>query len=285
MGTTGNVSGDTVTRREAQPMRKKCLILILSILMVLNLTQYADQIGEDYFDEALKNAAVTFAVARMLNGIISVIQHVEVAATPAGVGVSVAPGQILDPLNDLVEQFSTVMLLATVSLAIQKLLLTFSGWWAAKIVVAGLLLVMLVLVVFDRFKIAAGANNRLVAKIVLLLLFMRFALPFVAVCSGFFESRFLNEPIQAKTEELQTIEHAAAQIIDGDVELKWHESIITSGKNMLKVKENATLLKEKLTQSIHTIIDLIALFIIQTVLLPIAFLYLAVKLVKTLALP
>jgi antitoxin component of RelBE/YafQ-DinJ toxin-antitoxin module len=54
---------------------------------------------------------------------------------------------------------------------------------------------------------------------------------------------------------------------------------------MLKVKENATLLKEKLTQSISTIIDLIALFIIQTVLLPIAFLYLAVKLVKTLALP
>jgi hypothetical protein len=114
------------------------------------------------------------------------------------------------------------------------------------------------------------------------LLFMRFALPFVAVCSGFFEARFLNEPIQAKTEELQAIEHSATQIIDGDVELKWHESILTSGKNMLKVKENATLLKEKLTQSINTIIDLIALFIIQTVLLPIAFLYLAVKLVKTL---
>jgi hypothetical protein len=51
------------------------------------------------------------------------------------------------------------------------------------------------------------------------------------------------------------------------------------------LKENATLLKEKLTRSISTIIDLIALFIIQTVLLPIAFLYLAVKLVKTLALP
>jgi MFS family permease len=263
-------------------MRNKMIILLLAVLLVLNLTHCADQAGDDYFDKALKSAAVTFAVARVLNGIITLVQHVEVAATPAGVGLSVAPGQILDPLNDLIEQFSTVMLLATVSLAIQKRLLAFSGWWAAKIVIAALLSLLLILLILDQFKIARQVNKSVLYKIVLLLLFVRFALPFVAISSSIIEAQFLKEPIQAKTEKLQLVEQFATEAIDTDEVQKWHESLIASGKNLIKVRENAALLKERLSKSISTIIDLIALFIIQTVLLPLAFLYLAVKLVKQL---
>lgn len=261
-------------------MRNRLIVLLLAFLLVLNLTHYADRAGDNYFDKALKNAAVTFAVARVLNGIISVIQHVEVAATPAGVGLSAAPGQILDPLNDMVEQFSTVMLMATVSLAIQKLLLSFSGWWAAKIVIASLLLLLMTLLMLDHFKNVGQVNKGTLYKFILLLLFVRFALPFVAISSSIVEALFLNAPIQAKTEKLQLIELSAAAVIEADDGMKWHENLITSGKNLINVKENVALLKEALTQSISTIIDLIALFIIQTILLPLAFLYLALKLVK-----
>lgn len=261
-------------------MREKSIILVLAALLVLNLTHYADRAGDEYFDKALKNAAITFAVARVLNGVITLIQHVQVAAAPAGVGVSVAPGQVLDPLNDLVEQFSTVMLLATVSLAIQKLLLAFSGWWVAQIIIAALVALLLILLVLTQFNVARKVDKRLLYKIVLLLLFARFALPFVAIASGMVEAQFLREPIQAKTEQLQLLEQAATEIIDADETLKWHESLIAGGRNLMKVRENAAFLKEKVSQSIRTIIDLIALFIIQTVLLPLGFLYLAVKLTK-----
>jgi thiol:disulfide interchange protein len=45
-----------------------------------------------------------------------------VAIQPAGVGVVTAPGQLLDPLNDLIEQFSSLMLAASVAFGVQILL-------------------------------------------------------------------------------------------------------------------------------------------------------------------
>ena len=262
-------------------MRRKWIIGALAILLLINMTAYTDLASDRYFDKALKNAAVTFAVARALNGLISVMQHAEISAAPAGVGLSVAPFQILDPLNDLVEQFSTVMLLATVSLAMQKLLLTISGWWIAKLIISGLLLLLILFLILDMLAITR-MNKNLLLKIILPILFVRFVVPFVAISSGIVEELFLNDPIISKTEKLKAVEQSAAQAIGVDDEQKLHESMIAKGKNLLNVKENATLLWEKVSKSISTIIDLIALFIIQTVLLPLGFLYLAVKVTKLL---
>jgi hypothetical protein len=172
------------------------------------------------------------------------------------------------------------MLLATVSLAIQKMLLTFSGWPIAKNIISGLLLLLIVLLVLDGFGIVRP-NKNLLFKICLPLLFLRFVVPFVAVSSGVIEDLFLNEPILSKTEKLQQIERAASEAIGTDGE-KVNESMLAKGKNLLNVKENAALLWDKVSKSINIIIDLIALFIIQTVLLPLGFLYLAVKLIKLL---
>ena len=71
-------------------------------------------------DAGLKRALVSFATARLLNGVISVAQGTEASVQPFGVGVTFAPGQILDPVNDLVEQFSHLMLAASVAFGVQK---------------------------------------------------------------------------------------------------------------------------------------------------------------------
>ena len=52
---------------------------------------------------------------------------------PAGVGVTLSIGELLDPFNDMVERFSWVMLLTSVSLGIQKILLIFGGKLFLKI--------------------------------------------------------------------------------------------------------------------------------------------------------
>ena len=97
--------------------------------MALAVTGVADSASDDYSDEAFKRGLVTFAIARALNGVISVAQGTEVAVEPGGVGVNFTVGQILDPINDLVEQFSSVMLVATSSLGLQNILLNMTGWW------------------------------------------------------------------------------------------------------------------------------------------------------------
>lgn len=76
-------------------------------------TGVLDDVGRETAEQAFSRALVTFAIARTLNGVISVAQGTEVAVEPAGVGVNFAPGEVLDPINDLVERFSSVMLVAT----------------------------------------------------------------------------------------------------------------------------------------------------------------------------
>ncbi|MEM7279482.1 MAG: hypothetical protein AAF385_15320, partial [Pseudomonadota bacterium] len=115
-------------------MRKtKIYWTLLAVLAIAAaFSGYVDQGGEHFADKAFKRAFVTFAVARGLNGVISVAQGTEVAVEPGGVGVNFGVGQILDPVNDLVERFYTVMLVATSSLGLQKFLLTMGSWWGVR---------------------------------------------------------------------------------------------------------------------------------------------------------
>ncbi|WP_119679903.1 hypothetical protein [Indioceanicola profundi] len=83
--------------------------------------------GERVLEENLTRAAALFATARTLNAAISVLQSAEVTAgvsVGAGVEGTVVPGQALDPINDLIERFSAIMLSATVALGAATLLVT-----------------------------------------------------------------------------------------------------------------------------------------------------------------
>ncbi len=105
-------------------MRHKSLITLgLLALVVLALVAPLSDAAMAVHDAAFERSVGAFAVARGLNAVISLIQGTEINATPFGVGVTMTIGEILDPMNDLVERFSWIMLAASVSLGIQKLLL------------------------------------------------------------------------------------------------------------------------------------------------------------------
>jgi len=110
-------------------MRKNFLLTAAIVLAaVIAWLPTADSVSAGYVDSAFKRALVGYALARGLNGVISVAQGTEVALQPAGVGVNFTPGEILDPINDLVERFSWIMMLASSSLGVQKILLSMSAW-------------------------------------------------------------------------------------------------------------------------------------------------------------
>ncbi|MCB1944024.1 MAG: hypothetical protein KDI53_18575, partial [Candidatus Accumulibacter sp.] len=81
----------------------------------------------------MKRALVSFATARALNAVISVAQGTEVSMQPAGMGVVLTPGQLLDPVNDLVEQFSHLMLAASVAFGVQKVLISIGAYWVISL--------------------------------------------------------------------------------------------------------------------------------------------------------
>ncbi|MEM7294214.1 MAG: hypothetical protein AAF420_12590, partial [Pseudomonadota bacterium] len=99
------------------------LTAILVALMVLGLTRHLDQRASPPIDNAFEQALLTFAVVRGINAVISVVQGTEVAIEPAGIGVVLTPGEVFDPINDLIERFSWIMLLASTSLGAQKVMI------------------------------------------------------------------------------------------------------------------------------------------------------------------
>jgi hypothetical protein len=94
------------------------LILPLALVVImLVLSSFADfrVVGERQLEEAGNRAIAAFAVARGINGVISVLQEVQFGVSVV-VHTAFEPGQILDPLNDLIERFSNAALIAAIVL-------------------------------------------------------------------------------------------------------------------------------------------------------------------------
>ena len=107
-------------------------VALVLLFIVLSWSKDISEMANMQVDAGLKRSLVSFASARALNAVISVVQGTEVVVHPLGVGITLALGQVLDPINDLAEQFSSIMLLASVAFGIQKLLLTVASNWAVS---------------------------------------------------------------------------------------------------------------------------------------------------------
>ena len=136
-------------------------------------------------DAGFKRALVAFAAARTLNAVISVIQETEVTVQPFGLGVKLAPGQMLDPVNDLVENFADVMMMATIAFGIQKTLLLIFSDQSVSWAVTGLACLWLA------FYFTRGAPVFL-SRLLAMLLVLRFALPVVAIAGEMIHDRLLK---------------------------------------------------------------------------------------------
>ncbi|MFV9615806.1 MAG: hypothetical protein ACNYZG_07615, partial [Gammaproteobacteria bacterium] len=125
---------------------KVIITVCLLLLAFFSVSKLFDTYGKQYTEEGFQRSLVAFAIAKTLNGAISVVQGTEVAVEPAGIGLILTPGQILDPVNDLIERFSWVMLICTTSLGIQSILLKiFSSFYFSIIVSLSLFLMVLYL--------------------------------------------------------------------------------------------------------------------------------------------
>ena len=104
--------------------------IIIIALLILSWWGILDSLSIIVNTESIKDAAIIYGVARSINGVISVVQSAEISAL---VG-SVHPGELLDPMNDLIERFSTVMSWSLGSLVLQKVLLAVFSSYSFKVI-------------------------------------------------------------------------------------------------------------------------------------------------------
>ena len=164
------------------------ILLILGLLAVLVCSWVApmDAPAMAQVDAGLKRALVSFASARTLNGLLSVVQAAQVDIQPAGIGVTLSPGQLLAPVNELVKHFADLMLLACVAFGIQKVLISISGYW----VVSGALTV--VALAWAGSQVRRGFAPRWLSRAFVVMLMLRFAIPVALLATDALSQKFLD---------------------------------------------------------------------------------------------
>lgn len=263
-------------------MLKKRLLwtAVIALAVAGSLTGHIDRSSEEQAENALKNALVTFAVARTLNGVISAAQGTEVALEPGGVGVILSVGEILDPVNDLIERFSAVMLIAASSLGLQALLLNITSWWGITAFLFAAAAGFLVVIWAPRSTAARYAGPAL--RVLLILLFVRFAVPVLIVGTTVISDAFLAPEQEAATAILRDtttdIERISeeTQSVSGDEQSLMDRlgEMIDESLQSMRVGDRMTELRESASNAAEHIVSLIAIFVLQTILLPLMFLWL-----------
>lgn len=267
---------------------KIILSLFLVIIMILTLAFEVDNSALVLQDEAFDRAVVAFGLAKGLNAIISLIQGTELSFTPVGIGLSFSVGEVLDPFNDMVERFSWVMLIASVSLGIQKLLLVLGGKLFLQVVFSLSVVATLTLLWFDKLR-----RSRLLfysLKLFAFLLILRLgAVLFVYSSELLYVSTLESQYVEASAiventkKELDALEKKNSSSINSNKNestWEWVGSNVDKVKNSLDVSNQLKGLQESIDIASKNIIVLITIFVAQSILMPLLFLWLSVLSMK-----
>jgi hypothetical protein len=221
-------------------------------------------------DAGLKRALVSFASARALNAVISAVQGTEVSAQPMGFGVVFTPGQVLDPVNDLVEKFSDAMLAASVAFGVQKVLIGVGSYWPVSA------LLTLLVVPWAALHLRGQAPPPGLVRLLLILLLVRFAVPAVTLGTDLLFEKFLaadyaasQQAIELASGHIEKTEPPVAVADAGMLERmkNWlAEKNLDAGARLEALKQAA----EKITERV---INLIVIFLLQTLVIPLLLLW------------
>jgi hypothetical protein len=255
-----------------RPAGRVLAILLVAVMVVCAWLGPLEAAANRQIDAGLKRALVSFAVARTLNAIISVAQGTEVSLQPLGVGVTLSLGQVLDPVNDVIEQFSTLMLVASVVFGIQKVLVAVGAHWGVSLLLTAVAAWWAVL--FFRRTPAPHA----LAQALVVLLMLRFAIPVATIGSDLVFQQFLAQDYVASQQALDRtavqVDKAGPAATAAAQGLSLVDRITAWGSAQGTAwKERFDSLKQAAEQATEHIIKLMVIFILQTLVLPVAMLW------------
>ena len=279
---------DAIENRERSfPSRQVLRWLTLALVAaagILAVSGALDGPAQASADRVFKQALLTYGAVRTLDAAVSLAEGTEIALQPGGLGVTVSAGEVLEPIDDIVEQFSSLMLVSTTSLGIQSLLLRASAW--------GLLTVCLILFLLagvgttffpDRIH---PKVRRFVSVGLWLLLVGRFAVPVYALGSAVLFEEFLQP---SQLEAVQAIEETSGDIREmeqlGAMEMEegWVARVsawFSGAVERLDVPQRISAFRDRVATAVDHLLKLLVVFVFQTILLPLAFLWALPKVVR-----
>lgn len=257
--------------------RQKIIIGIVFFCLILACVPLQQGVGQQLTD-MLKVTLTVYAMARGLNAVISVAQGTEMSIEPMGVGLTLTPGEVLDPLNDLIEQFSLVLLLASASIGVQQIVLMLGDHQAIRITLA--LLAVVTLVVSSLPAVSDGLKLMLL-RLVIVLTLLRLLIPGLALVS-----HQAQQWLQADRQEAVSVLQSTQSSVD-DFNTQYQSQ--SSGwfsdlRDRLDIEARLDKVKARAEQGVEAAVYLLAEFVLIMVLLPLLFAWLMLRLLGRLKL-
>lgn len=285
------------------PAIAKSMLLIFAALTLFMLPSfrlpYVDEKADAYFSDTMRKAGLAYGACRAVNASVSVIKESRLQIDPTGLKVALAAGQILDPLDDMTERASDILVTAIASLGVQKIAYQLSVTFAPPLI--GVSIIVLVGVSLLQ-RAWARALQTVVQKSLMIIAVARLCLPLSAVVSSYLNDHFFSPRIaKAKDElarscpEMDRLEDMEMPEVDG----VW--GIVKNGFGFLgpgaselalvlkKTSELALVLKAMIQNRdvmVSSLLQLsslyVALFMIQVILLPTGVFWILVRLTNAL---
>ncbi|MBM3956006.1 MAG: hypothetical protein ACKO9B_17235 [Planctomycetota bacterium] len=254
-----------------EPVARLAVFAAVAATVMLGVAPVADDKGEAWLEASFARTLAALAATRALDSAISLAQSSEVSFS-FGPGGSLGIGQALDPVNDLVEQYGSLLLTSTTALGVQRLALQIAktlGWWLFLPALGALLAALVV-----------GGNSRksLVSwgrRLFGVALFARLAIPAGAWIDSLVAERFLESNYQqaAAVVSSTTQRIEAVQAEDPAERKAWYERY----NPVDYVGEKAKRLYTAIGDVGESIVNLAIYFTISTIILPLGTLWLLSK--------
>ena len=255
-------------------IKKSLLPLLLVIIVACSWVSPFDSLAIEKVDVGLKRALISFATARTLNALVSVLQGTDIAIEPMCVGVKLAVGQALDPINDLIKKFSNLMLAASISFGIQHVLISIGGHKAVSIALT------LASLLWGALYFRHASAPSWMTKILVVTIVLRFAIPAVTLGTDILFQQFLAKEYSTSQTFIEMNASDALKSLP-QVSIPENPSLWNKMKSVTPADINISQRIDRITQAAEQwpehFIRLMVVFLLETLIIPLTLLWLLVS--------
>jgi len=205
------------------PTIAKPFLLMVAAVVLFTLPgfklPYIDKNTDTYFSDSMTKAGVAYGVCRVVNASVSAIKESQIQIEPAGLGVSLAVGQVLDPLDDMTERASDILVTAIVSLGIQKIVYELCVAFVPSLI--GLAIIVLAGISFVKGDRATTLRGLVVSSIILLAV-ARLFLPISSIINTYLQENYflpqittVQDKLAMNSPELERLKDTSLPEVDG----------------------------------------------------------------------
>ncbi|MDY0329243.1 MAG: hypothetical protein RBR52_01960 [Thiomonas sp.] len=254
--------------------RRAALLTVFALVLALAWWRPLEGMAQQSAHDGLQRALVTYASARAINGVLSVAKSASVSFQ-VGAGASVQPGAALDPLDDLVEQFSTVMLVATLSFAMQQVLIAVFSAWPLAVALT---------VLFGAWAVQVLRGRRAppwLARLAVGLLTLSLSVPVASLASELTYRLLMARDYAAAQAQVSLTAPATAEAtVPAEAGSGALDKLRQLWSQTQDIGPQVQALQAKAGSMVSHLITLAAVFLIQTVVLPLLFLWALLRLYR-----